>query len=68
MSDITRAEFYALVQKVEEIHWMLKSRQPFVVPLASTPEQTMVTFGSPQSDPWHFPTVPSKITGGTNEQ
>jgi hypothetical protein len=68
MSDITRAEFDALVQKVDEIHWMLKSRQPFVVPSASTSEQTTVNFGNPQPDPWHFPAVPSKTTGGTNGQ
>jgi len=70
MSDITRAEFDALVQKVEDIHRMLKNwgGQPFVVPLVSTSAQTMVTFGNPQPDPWHFPAVPSKTTGGTNER
>jgi hypothetical protein len=58
MSDITRAEFEVLVQKVEEIHRMLKSRQPFVVPLASTSEQTMVTFGSgPDAGPRGYPTL-----------
>jgi hypothetical protein len=65
MSDITRAEFDALVQKVDEIHWMLKSRQPFVVPSASTSEQPTVKFGNPQPDPWPFMTFPPKTTGGT---
>jgi hypothetical protein len=37
MTDITRAEFDALVQKVEEIHWMLKERQPSVVPMQVYP-------------------------------
>ena len=64
MSDITRAEFDALVQKVGEIHRMLKSRQPFVVPSASTSEQAVVTFGSgPDAGPRGYPTL-----GGTNGQ
>ena len=33
MSDITRAEFNALVQKVDEIHRMLKARPPSVYPI-----------------------------------
>jgi hypothetical protein len=34
------------VQKVDEIHRMLKARPPSVVPMASTSEQTMVLFAS----------------------
>jgi hypothetical protein len=54
MSDITRAEFNALVQKVEEIHRMLKNwgGQPNVVMQQPYPM-------------WNFPTVPSKTTGET---
>jgi hypothetical protein len=82
MSDITRAEFNALVQKVDEIHRMLKERQPSVVPMqpysippfvvsdpvpaVTLPVITMRETAQP--DPWHFPTVPSKTTGDTNGQ
>ena len=52
MSDITRAEFNAVVQKVDEIHRMLKERQPSVVMQQPYPM-------------WNFPTVPSKTTGET---
>lgn len=71
MSEITRAEFDALVQKVEEIHRMLKNMQPSVVPLASTSEQMMVLFGSgPDAGPWGYRGYPTfgKTTGGTNER
>jgi len=66
MSEITRAEFDALAQKVEEIHRMLKNMggQPNVVMM---PPFIVVR---PQPDPWHsdpfhFPAVPSKTTGET---
>jgi len=44
MSDITRAEFDALVQRVEEIHRMLKNMQPSVVMVQPYP-MNIVTFG-----------------------
>jgi hypothetical protein len=69
MIDITRAEFDALVQKVDEIHRMLKERQPSVVMQQPYPVPPfIVTCQNPQPDPWHFPTVPSKTTGGTDGQ
>jgi len=81
MSDITRGEFDALVQKVGEIHRMLKNMQPSVVmkpyhpppftvsdpvPVVTLP--VIVMRETAQPDPWHFSTVPSKITGGTDGQ
>jgi len=69
MSDITRAEFDALVQKVEEIHRMLKERQPSVVPMASTSEQTMVLFASdPVKVPGFEPLPVIVMKGDTNGQ
>ena len=55
LADVKPEQFDALVQKVEEIHRMLKERQPSVVMQQPYPM-------------WHFPTVPSKTTGGTNER
>jgi hypothetical protein len=71
MSEITRAEFDALVQKVEEIHRMLKNMQPSVVPLASTSEQRLELFGGgPDAGHWGYRGYPTfgKTTGGTNER
>jgi hypothetical protein len=68
MSDITRAEFDALAQKVDEIHRMLKNwgGQPNVVMMQPYPMPPfVVTCQNPQPDPWHFSTLPSKTTGET---
>jgi hypothetical protein len=64
MSDITRAEFNALVQKVEEIHRMLKERQPSVVPVQPYPMPPFTV-----SDPVPVVTLPVIVMkGDTNGQ
>jgi hypothetical protein len=63
MSDIIRAEFDALVQKVDEIHRMLKERQPAVVMKPYHPPPFTV------SDPVPVVTLPVIVMkGDTNGQ
>ena len=54
MIDITRAEFDALVQKVEEIHRMLKERQPSVVMQQPYP-MPLITVSEPVKVPGFEP-------------
>jgi hypothetical protein len=63
MTDITRAEFNALVQKVDEIHRMLKESQPSEVMKPYHPPFFTV------SDPVPVVTLPVIVMkGGTNGQ
>jgi len=83
MSDITRAEFDALVQKVEEIHRMLKNwggqpnvvmMQPYSMPpfVVSDPVPVvtlpLITMREKAQPEYSLPAMPSKTTGGTNGQ
>jgi hypothetical protein len=67
MSDITRAEFDALVQKVEEIHRMLKDRQPSVVPMQPYPMPPFIV-GDPVPIPGFGPLPVLVMKGDTNGQ
>jgi hypothetical protein len=69
LADVKPEQFNALVQKVEEIHRMLKERQPSVVPMASTSEQAMVLFASdPVKVPGFEPLPVIVMKGDTNGQ
>ncbi len=71
MSDITRAEFDALVQKVKEIHQMLKSHMgllpayPYSTPqFVSGPRETIPL----TIPPYGMQEITARNTGDTNGQ